>query len=438
MELMEEEAAKPRPEPEPCATAARVRRRYALAVFYYATLPPPELSTDDFLGEQEESAPSTPVFGDWTNQYLFLSKFHECSWFEPFLREGVNPENVTDMSELFMYEGVKCLDEEGDELVTEKGGKTVHTLELRFTIPNEMFGSIPSEITSLLELRILSIENQNLGNRLPSTIGDLSNLVSLSLYNNEFVGTIPQAIQTLSSLLFLNLGKNLFEGNLESDELSWEGLTLLEELVLSQNQFSGELPSTLGMLPLKTLDLSSNRFIGTIPLEWSAMSDTMRTLILDTNQLDGDLQVLGTESGNTSRLSTLLLHNNQFTGSIPESLFLGFDDLAPIIVDLGNNTFTGSIPDSFTLLSTRLEYFVLTQNEDIVGDVDVLCLEPNEQESSFNRTILVDCRLNCNCCTACCDNVNGTSSTVCDAHLTLNDEYNIRFALDVFRGSLGF
>ena len=69
----------------------------------------------------------------------------------------------------------------------------------------------------------------------------------------------------------------------------------------------------------------------------------MRTLQLDTNQLNNDLQVLCTDNGSTLRLSMFLLHNNQFSSLILDLLLLWNINLLSFIVDLGNNTFTGRV-----------------------------------------------------------------------------------------------
>ena len=77
----------------------------------------------------------------------------------------------------------------------------------------------------------------------------------------------------------------------------WYGVTTdagrVVELVLSQNQLSGELPAVLGRLTdLERLDLDHNRLSGAIP----------------------------PELGNLPNLRTLLLAGNEFTGCVPAGL----------------------------------------------------------------------------------------------------------------------
>ncbi|MCL7047552.1 hypothetical protein MKW94_030741 [Papaver nudicaule] len=86
---------------------------------------------------------------------------------------------------------------------------------------------------------------------------------SIDLSNNDFEGEIPGSIGNLTSLCVLNFSNNGFTGPIPS---TFGNLTHLESLDLSRNKLSGEIPFQLAALSfLSTLKLSFNRLVGRIP-----------------------------------------------------------------------------------------------------------------------------------------------------------------------------
>ena len=94
---------------------------------------------------------------------------------------------------------------------------------------------------SLFSSGILGLGNNKLGGPLPSEFGNMERLGSLLLQNNALNGTLPDEISSLSRLVKLQLEFNNFEGLLPEGLLL--NLTLLEELTLQGNDFSGEIPA---------------------------------------------------------------------------------------------------------------------------------------------------------------------------------------------------
>ena len=87
-------------------------------------------------------------------------------------------------------------------------------------------------------------------------------LTTLDLSSNEFSGNIPSSLGNLSKLTTLDLSANDFSGEIPS---SLGNLSKLTTLNLSQNKFTGKVPSSLGnLLNLTGLDLSQNNFVGEI------------------------------------------------------------------------------------------------------------------------------------------------------------------------------
>ncbi|KAF5946321.1 hypothetical protein HYC85_016549 [Camellia sinensis] len=85
-------------------------------------------------------------------------------------------------------------------------------------------------------LRVLTLRNISLNGSLPNQGWcELSNLQELDLSENGFTGMLPSCLGDLTSIRILDLSFNQFTGNLNSSPLS--NLTTLEYLILSYNHF---------------------------------------------------------------------------------------------------------------------------------------------------------------------------------------------------------
>ena len=94
-------------------------------------------------------------------------------------------------------------------------------------------------------------------------MGSLVNLQELLLSENRLSGEIPTELGNLTNLEWLGLGRNLLSGEIPA-ELG--NLSNLVALYLSANQLSGEIPAELGNLPnLLELYLSGNRLTRCLP-----------------------------------------------------------------------------------------------------------------------------------------------------------------------------
>eukprot|EP00250_Pteridium_aquilinum_P016699 c23242_g2_i1 orf=2-1972(-) len=122
-----------------------------------------------------------------------------------------------------------------------------------------LVGSIEA-LSSLSELRVLVIVNNNLDGPLPN----LSNwrlLWLLNLSSNGFSGPIPPSIASLTRLWRLDLSQNAFNGTIP---LSINSLTRLLTLHLHDNAFTGGIP-LLTLRSLMDLSLQHNNLSGNIP-----------------------------------------------------------------------------------------------------------------------------------------------------------------------------
>ncbi|KAK6132032.1 hypothetical protein DH2020_034225 [Rehmannia glutinosa] len=121
-------------------------------------------------------------------------------------------------------------------------------------------GSFPDSLTSLTQLRVLSLKQNGLSGRIP----DLSNLTSLKLLfisHNHFSGDFPASLSSLSKLYRLDLSYNNFSGSIP---LSMNRLTHLLTLRLEENRFSGPI-SGLNLPNLQDFNVTGNGLTGEIP-----------------------------------------------------------------------------------------------------------------------------------------------------------------------------
>eukprot|EP00850_Spirogloea_muscicola_P023531 SM000364S13666 [mRNA] locus=s364:25209:37138:- [translate_table: standard] len=146
---------------------------------------------------------------------------------------------------------------------------------------------------------------------------------------------------------------------------------------LSYNQYVGPIPTNLKTLPLTTIDLAgnnltgtippfnpaivnlylnNNRFIGRLTNDWLNYTN-LRDVDLSFNSISGPINVIG---GTTipPALKFLRLHNNLFTGRIPDQ-FGRFPSLTALY--LNDNSMLGPIPDSFTNF-TDMRFLRLNNN----------------------------------------------------------------------------
>ncbi|PRP83161.1 Receptor protein kinase-like protein [Planoprotostelium fungivorum] len=228
---------------------------------------------------------------------------------------GINVCNSTD------YVGVAC--------------DTTQSWPVRIVLRQNLNGTIPSSIGSLINLTTLDLSTNSLAGPIPSSIGSLRSLQYLRLRSNRLDGPIPSTVGDLSSIRELDLSNNRLQGSI-ADTIGH--LNSLLSLDLSGNRLNGSIPTSLGSLSsLTALDLSSNSLTGSIP---SLIGNiiTLQSLNLYYNQLGGSIP---SSFSNLSSLNNLAMYGNQLNGNIP-SLMDGLTQLE--FLDLSSNQFDGIVP----------------------------------------------------------------------------------------------
>uniref|UniRef100_A0A2N9ENP9 non-specific serine/threonine protein kinase n=1 Tax=Fagus sylvatica TaxID=28930 RepID=A0A2N9ENP9_FAGSY len=196
---------------------------------------------------------------------------------------------------------------------------------------NRLNGSIPPEVGRLKSLNLLSLHANDLHGCIPYSVGALSNLAVLHLYNNQLSGTIPKELGNLKSITNLQLSRNQLTGIVP---VSLGNLSHLELLFLRDNQLSGPIPQEIGnLMKLSSLQL----LVGELPKEFGKLTSLLK-LMLNGNQLSGDIPL---ELGSLTNLEYLDLSTNKFIKSIP--IYIG-NLLKLNYLNMSNNKFSQGIP----------------------------------------------------------------------------------------------
>ncbi|XP_047306654.1 putative receptor-like protein kinase At3g47110 [Impatiens glandulifera] len=230
------------------------------------------------------------------------------------------------------------------------------SLEVLSANGNQFGGVLPDfvgNISSNIHFFALS-SNQLQGRIPPTTIGNLVNLSLLDLSNNRFTGPIPSTIGKLQKLQRFYLGRNQLSGTIPD---SIGNLTLVNELDFSNNNLEGTIPSSFGNCKrLLSLDLEQNNLSGTIPKELFQISSLSIFLDLSDNNLSGPLP---SEIGELKSLVALdISNNNDLSGEIPGSIS-SCTSLEFLL--LQGNMLQGSIPNSMEFMR-GLQFLDLSSN----------------------------------------------------------------------------
>ncbi|PKI54991.1 hypothetical protein CRG98_024591 [Punica granatum] len=201
---------------------------------------------------------------------------------------------------------------------------------------------IPLEVGHLSRLRLLYLDNNSLSGPIPPSLSSCSSLLNISLHYNKLQGGQANDLDFLCSLTnatILNLlviANNNFGG--EVPKCIGNLSITLDLLALGQNALSGTLPSSIGnIINLQVLSVSANNFSGSIPPEIGNLKK-MKQLYLTDNVFTGEVPHT---LGNLSMLTHLSMGNNNLLGTIPSSLGKCQSLLA---LDLAHNKLAGAIP----------------------------------------------------------------------------------------------
>lgn len=201
---------------------------------------------------------------------------------------------------------------------------------------NSLSGEIPSSLTSLCQLFLLMLGDNNLhgdipfppnscrqvpclyvlqlrsnllGGNIPEQICRLSNIRSLDLSNNNLIGSIPKCLHNFTALKYGNR-------SLEYEELFYLQDSTINERTMLVGTKGRELEYCRTLLEVKNIDLSKNNLIGEFPKGICRLA-FLDTLNLSRNHLSGNIP---DNIGDMRWLESFDLSVNNFSGPIPASL----------------------------------------------------------------------------------------------------------------------
>ncbi|KAF8041875.1 hypothetical protein BT93_A0466 [Corymbia citriodora subsp. variegata] len=244
--------------------------------------------------------------------------------------------------------------------------------------------SLVQNLTSLEELFLGTI---NTSSEVLKTLANLSSLRRLDMDHCNLDGVFPSAIFLLPKLRYLVVSQNhALTGSLPDFNSS----SPLEVLQLYHTSFSGELSSSVGILPsLRILDVTNCKFSGSIPASFANLSN-LESLGVSTNPLTAQSISSLSWVWKLKKLTALALVRNNLYGEIPPSIrnlsqlvelvFIGNQLSGTILsqlmnltrlalLDLKGNNFYGEIPSSIYQLK-NLRVLILAQNN-FIGTVEL-------------------------------------------------------------------
>ncbi|XP_077239206.1 leucine-rich repeat receptor protein kinase HPCA1-like isoform X3 [Tasmannia lanceolata] len=211
------------------------------------------------------------------------------------------------------------------------------SLDLSFN--TGLTGPLTPAIGNLKELTILILVGCRFTGTIPKELGQLTHLSFLALNSNNFTGEIPASLGSLSKLYWLDLADNQLTGSLPISTSNTPGLDMLlnaKHFHFNKNQLSSNIPAKLfsSNMVLIHILFDSNQFSGKIP-STLGLVQSLEVLRLDRNSLRG---VVPPNINNLTKINELHLASNQLTGPVPDLNNMSFLNY----VDLSNNSFEAS------------------------------------------------------------------------------------------------
>ncbi|XP_057797762.1 receptor-like protein 6 [Salvia miltiorrhiza] len=225
----------------------------------------------------------------------------------------------------------------------------------------DLSGNKLSGIPPFENISSINLGQNSIGGHIPDNFSQDCKLQYLDLNNNSLQGRIPKSLQNCRCLELLNVGNNNI-----NDTFPCMLSSTLRGLVLSSNQFHGEVTCHTTWPRLQIVDISSNNFSGSLEsINFSTWSSMLLKDINGYYPLSISLTIKGHfETYDLTSLHQLNFSHNALDGSIPKS----FGQLRSLeSLDLSGNRLTGLIPVELAGL-TFLSFLNLSYNK-LVGKI---------------------------------------------------------------------
>ncbi|PRP86123.1 hypothetical protein PROFUN_03110 [Planoprotostelium fungivorum] len=219
---------------------------------------------------------------------------------------------------------------------------------------NLLNGSIPDELYNCTNLVQLLLDTNQFSGEISDGLSRLTQLKSLTLGHNRFSGSLPDAFRTMKSLQSIDFSFNNFSGPFPSSLSAVPGLIYVKA---NDNELSGPIPP-LSSSVLR-LQIQRNRLNGTV--FWMSGLSNIQLIDISYNEFYGPCSSLN----GFDYLTYCDWSNNRLTGKIPT----GYTERMPLYhLDLSSNRLVGAMEYTIARLGS-LSYLNLSRNE-LFGSVE--------------------------------------------------------------------
>ncbi|GAB4841216.1 hypothetical protein Ancab_039679 [Ancistrocladus abbreviatus] len=229
------------------------------------------------------------------------------------------------------------------------------TLKMINLADNQLQGQVPRSLANCSSLEVLDLGNNFITDIFPNWLGALPELQALALGSNRLYGALPVRFGLgFPNLRIIDLSDNTLTGNL-SDEifLNWHAMRVQHQSQLYMT-FTKSL-IVFGFITENSLYYSIEIKYKGRETKYEQILNILTSIDLSNNEFVGKIP---DSIGNLTGLQALNLSHNKLIGSIPRSL----GDLSSLeSLDLSCNLLSGKIPQQLTKL-TFLEIFNVSYN----------------------------------------------------------------------------
>ncbi|XP_047978240.1 receptor-like protein 19 [Salvia hispanica] len=262
---------------------------------------------------------------------------------------------------------------------------------------NNLGGRIPLSVANCTSLEVLNVGNNKIDDTFPCKMKHFSSLRVLVLRNNKFHGNIScsEVKGSWPSLQIIDIASNNFSGEISPRFIkNWRGMMLengrgghIRFDFLRDFYYQDAVTVTIKGLELElvkiltiftSIDFSSNNFSGDIPHTVGDLS-SLHLLNLSHNSFSSEIP---SSIGNLKQLESLDLSANQLSGRIPQDLsslnFLSF-------LNLSYNNLYGMIPTGRQLQTFEAESY--DGNSGLCGfPLNTICVPESPEANSLARS----------------------------------------------------
>ena len=233
-----------------------------------------------YLARNELSGSIPAELGDLSNLNTLMLFNNELT--------GAIPHQLGDLGSL---EVIHLSNNQLSGRIPSQLGNLENLRRLHLTV-NELSGNIPTSLGSLTELRQLSIAANDLTGSIPAGIADLTKLTHIYLWNNDLSGgTFVSDLDKLTNLQWLDIGGNDIDGDDILAEI--DALTELTGLGIHDSDLTDsdlqDSMDDLKALDLEFLNIRSNGLDDLQTLSQISDITTIQRLAINDNDFSGEL-----------------------------------------------------------------------------------------------------------------------------------------------------